>query len=95
MMMVQLFETENMPDDIFASLRRAGVFVEDGTGEYVVGAFVFDLSNNQPESDVDEFRRLDEWFIGLGAVPRERVLVHHGMFLGTPEDNAFLFKEEE
>ena len=84
----KLFETSEMSDDLFQTLRNIGCFVEDGSSGYVVGAIVHDIKNASPEEDLSDVKKLDEWFILNGAKDREHILIHHGTF---ETDTKFLF----
>lgn len=92
MILVKLFQTSDMPDDVFRFLLGAGVVTKDGTGEYIIGYFENDMREISIEDELALIRRVDAWFVSEGATARERVLVHHGKFAF---DNDFLFKTQE
>jgi hypothetical protein len=68
---VKLFETSEMTEELFETLRDFGYFMEDAAIEYVVGT----ISEDYLESSF-----VDEWFVKNGAKMKERVLVYHGSF---------------
>ena len=95
---VKLFETSDMPEFLFETIRYAG-FVKDGTGEYVVGYFLNEVTTEELEwkkekteedkkyfsSNKELYAKCDQWFLDRGAEHKDRVLIHHGTFNEKPD----------
>ena len=78
---LKAFRTSEMTNEMFQEFRNAGIFVEDGFGQYEVGSMVREMSL-EPESEyvkreIEKWKKIDEYFIKDGAENREDILIEH------------------
>jgi hypothetical protein len=85
MILAKLFETSDFDEEIFKGLIEFDVFVEDGTGDYVVGYFVQEATNNDEHEAIALWTKFDDWLKEQGAVHGEKILIHHGSFDQFPD----------
>lgn len=89
MNLVKTFNTGDMPETIFEILleQLGPYFIKDGVSVYTVNGTIHDYEEDSKGwliEEVNKTKKLDAYFISLGAKKDTRVFVYHGKFKEEP-----------
>jgi hypothetical protein len=76
----KIFNTSDMPKDIWDYLRAGGWITVDGWHDWAIGSFADEIKREPDEYEEGELanaEKIDQYFLAGGGEPGETILIEH------------------